>query len=723
MYYPIDDHKDEILSLVEYNPVLIIDGEPGCGKTTQVAQWLRSNGALLTQPGRLHAKENSRRVAVELRVQLGQEVGYHIARENRSSDWTEILYTTDGMPIVIKHVESGRFHYLIIDEVHEWSENIELLVMWSKLKVKENPDFRVILMSGTLDSERLSKYFNGAPVVKISGRLHPIVEIEKGLTDVDDVLKMHKLGKNILFFKEGKPEIEDLIAKLKQLRINAEILPLYRELDPDEQRKVFSAFTGLRIIVATNICESSMTIPYIDCVIDSGYEKVMVYENGVQSIRLLPIALDSKTQRKNRAGRCSPGVCIDRCNVPLNERPKYSTPEIQRIDLSRAYLQLKVKRISLEKVELFHQPDPKKVEEAISLLKSLGCLDNEGEVTKKGFEVSDLPGVAPYIGCMILEAKKRKCLPEIIKIAAILSQEGFVNSKNSAWKNLCNFSVVSDLIAQMQLLDYLVKHPIHYNNMRELGIIISSFKRVRDTANNLADKLDVDLDQPLSENHDDILQCILSGMMDKIFYLKGKYLVNTSTSEARKFSFSSNCNPVRDNFYVGNPLTLSGQHGSNISLVTLLSRIKVEWLMEIAPDEFSKKTVGTGNYDFRDNSFTDCQEIYFQNVCFDKENISDPTNKRKREIFLDWLVELHFENQYWNQIYKLDSKLYDVVMSNRRFILAHFDYNRYVEIRKRRLKPFLDNSLPENVTSLRDLNSYGDINLDLISDVTKIPTT
>ncbi len=276
---PIAQYKEAILDTVANNQVTIIVAETGAGKSTQGPQYFLEAGYrfVITQPRILAARSLAERVAGEFGCELGGLVGYRTARERKDSKDTKCLFCTDGLALVRELGGVEGYNLIILDEVHEWSINIETLVAWYKKALGTNPKLKLVLMSATIDAEKLSTYFGGAPIVKIPGRLFPVTEIRpSGKILEDDAIRLLKEGRNVLIFQPGKKEIGETIDLLRASGVNAEVLPLHGELSPAEQALCFQTYGRPKCVVSTNVAQTSVTIPDIDAVVDPAPEPVRI---------------------------------------------------------------------------------------------------------------------------------------------------------------------------------------------------------------------------------------------------------------------------------------------------------------------------------------------------------------------------------------------------------------------------------------------------------------
>ncbi|MFW5739687.1 MAG: ATP-dependent RNA helicase, partial [Myxococcota bacterium] len=440
---PISASVEEIARVVHDHPVVIVAGETGSGKTTQLPKICLAMGRGLrgrigcTQPRRIAATSVAARVAEEIGVELGREVGFKIRFSDRTSSDTYVKFVTDGM--VLAEMQGDRelkdYDTLIVDEAHERSLNIDFLLGYLKLLLPRRPDLRVIISSATLEIERFSEFFGGVPVVEVSGRTYPVevvhhpaaedTDLAEHVADVVDEITELDPRHDVLVFLPGEREIHEAMDALTAKALpHTVLLPLYGRLPRREQQRVFQALPQRRVVVATNVAETSLTIPGIVYVVDSGLARVNRYNprNGITQLLVEPISRASADQRKGRAGRVRSGVCYRLYEPEDYElRPSHTTPEIQRVGLSGVILQMKT--LGLGKVEDFPFLDPpskRAIAEGYRVLEELGALDEHGNPNELGRSLARLP-LDPRLGRMILAAHEHGCLNEVAIIAAALS--------------------------------------------------------------------------------------------------------------------------------------------------------------------------------------------------------------------------------------------------------------------------------------------------------------
>ncbi|MFF8292814.1 ATP-dependent RNA helicase HrpA [Streptomyces sp. NPDC016309] len=451
---PVSQKKDAILEAIRDHQVVIVAGETGSGKTTQIPKICLELGRGVrgmighTQPRRLAARTVAERVADELRAPLGEAVGWKVRFTDQvNQDATFIKLMTDG--ILLAEIQTDRelraYDTIIIDEAHERSLNIDFLLGYLAQLLPKRPDLKVVITSATIDPERFSRHFGDAPIVEVSGRTYPVevryrplLEDDSEESDRDqitaicdavDELQAEGPG-DILVFLSGEREIRDTADALvkKKLR-NTEVLPLYARLSHAEQHRVFQAHSGRRIVLATNVAETSLTVPGIKYVIDPGTARISRYSHRtkVQRLPIERISQASANQRKGRCGRTSDGICIRLYDEEdFLARPEFTDAEILRTNLASVILQMTAAGLGdIEKFPFIDPPDHRNIRDGVQLLQELGAIDPAQKDPKKrltpaGRKLAQLP-VDPRLARMVLEADKNGCVREVMVIAAALS--------------------------------------------------------------------------------------------------------------------------------------------------------------------------------------------------------------------------------------------------------------------------------------------------------------
>lgn len=449
---PIAAKREDIAKAIAEHQVVVIAGETGSGKTTQLPKIClelgRGVGGLIghTQPRRIAARTVANRIAEELHTPLGEKVGYQVRFNDHSGPETFIKLMTDG--ILLAEVQNDRFlnkyDTLIIDEAHERSLNIDFLLGYIKTILPKRPDLKVIITSATIDVERFSKHFDSAPVIEVSGRTFPVEVLYRPMGDreADDLdlnsaiieaieeiqnieRSTQKRGGDILVFMSGEREIREAALAIRKADIpHFEVLPLYARLSLAEQNKVFQNHKGRRIVLATNVAETSITVPGIRYVIDPGTARVSrySYKTKVQRLPIEAIAQASANQRKGRCGRVSEGLCVRLYSEEdFLSRPEFTDAEILRTNLAAVILQMLHMRIGdVRDFPFVDKPDSRLINDGFKLLQELQAIDVKGKMNALGRQISKL-NVDPSLARMVLAATNLECLEEILIIVSALS--------------------------------------------------------------------------------------------------------------------------------------------------------------------------------------------------------------------------------------------------------------------------------------------------------------
>ena len=484
---PITARQTEIRELIERHQVLVLCGETGSGKSTQLPKICLAAGRGVygrighTQPRRIAARSLANRIASELGQELGQSVGYKVRFHDQVGGHTQVKLMTDG--ILLAEIQRDRFlneyDTLIIDEAHERSLNIDFLLGYLKQLLPRRPDLKLIITSATIDPQRFSRHFDDAPIVEVSGRTYPVEvryrppedasaaerdePLQQAIVDAVDELSRIDRG-DILVFLSGEREIRETAESLRKHRLQlTEILPLYARQGTGDQARIFKP-TGLRrIVLATNVAETSLTVPGIRYVIDAGYARISRYSHRskIQRLPVERVSRASAEQRKGRCGRVAEGVCIRLyAEEDFASRPEFTEPEILRTNLASVILQMKMLGFGdIEAFPFIEPPDSRQIKDGYRVLEEIGAVDGLRKVTQLGRKLAPLP-VDPRIGRMLLEAAHTHCLREVLVIAAALSvqdprdrpldRQQLADTAHAEFKD-----EESDFIGHLKLWDYL----------------------------------------------------------------------------------------------------------------------------------------------------------------------------------------------------------------------------------------------------------------------------
>ena len=488
---PVVEKKQAIYEAIKHHQVVIIAGETGSGKTTQIPKICLELGLGVkgyighTQPRRLAARSVANRIAEELKTEIGQLVGYKVRFSDHVSDSTLVKLMTDG--ILLAEIQQDKlllqYDTIIIDEAHERSLNIDFILGYLKQLLPKRPDLKVIITSATIDVERFSNHFNHAPIIEVSGRTYPVEvryrpvifsedsESDKNndfqpIINAIDELSSESTG-DILIFLTGEREIRDLADTLRKLELkHTEILPLYARLSASEQNRIFHPHNGRRIVLATNVAETSLTVPGIKYVIDPGLARISrySYRTKVQRLPIEPISQASANQRKGRCGRTSDGICIRLYDEQdFLSRPEFTEPEILRTNLASVILQMT--SLGLGDIAAFpfvESPDSRYIRDGIRLLEELGAIytkHHHYHLTDIGRILSQLP-IDPRLARMLVEARQLGCIKEVMIITAALSiqdprERPFDKQQASDEKHRRFADKESDFISFINLWNYI----------------------------------------------------------------------------------------------------------------------------------------------------------------------------------------------------------------------------------------------------------------------------
>jgi ATP-dependent helicase HrpA len=513
---PVSERRDEIAEAIRAHQVVVVAGETGSGKTTQLPKICLDIGRGIrgtighTQPRRLAARTVGQRIADELGTPLGETVGYTVRFTDQVSDRTLVKLMTDG--ILLAEIQRDRrllrYDTLILDEAHERSLNIDFLLGYLRELLPRRPDLKVIVTSATIEPERFAAHFGGAenglsggaenglsggaPIVEVSGRTYPVeiryrpLEVTVPSTNDDDpddpdhevvrtemrdpteaiIDAIEELEKeppgDVLVFLSGEREIRDTAEALRHLK-NTEVLPLYARLPTAEQQRVFAPHTGRRVVLATNVAETSLTVPGIRYVVDPGTARISRYSRRtkVQRLPIEPISQASAAQRAGRSGRVAPGVCIRLYSEDdFATRPRYTDPEVLRTNLAAVILQMAALALGdMESFPFLDPPERRSVRDGVQLLQELGAFDGDGALTPLGRRLAQLP-VDPRLARMILAAESENCVREVLVLAAALAipdpRERPADKEEAARQKHARFADEnSDFLSYLNLWRYL----------------------------------------------------------------------------------------------------------------------------------------------------------------------------------------------------------------------------------------------------------------------------
>lgn len=668
---PILEYKKEIKELLKTTETAIIIGETGSGKTTELPLFLlekleKGEKIAMTQPRRVAARSVSKFVAGKVGCKIGEEIGFNVRFDDQTSEGTRLTFMTDG--ILLRKIQIdpllSEYATVVVDEAHERSLNIDFLLGLLKelqVKRKENSNpLQIVVTSATLEKEKFTEYFNQAPTIEVPGRLHPVdIHFEESTPrnvtgtaaeKVKEIASREELG-DVLIFMPGRQEIEDTIKKIKESGIqNIETLSLFGEMSPEDQDKVFNKSEKRKVIVATNIAETSLTIPGLKYVIDSGLIRQVEFDQktGIEALVTRYHSKAGAKQRAGRAGRMEAGECYRLYSEADFEEKfqEHQTPEIQRSNLAQVVLMMK--KIGIEKVEEFDFVDPPEREafaSAITTLKNLGALDEEGKLTKIGEVIADLP-LEPHLGRMILEAKNYKCVNEIVTIAAFLNgrsvfarpsqKESEADNAHAQFKNqesdFMSLLNVWNAYAQSGFKDsWAHKNFLNPKVLAEVGNIKNQLLKALKQNNIQATSL---LDAEA------IGKSLTAGLIENLFEHSHKWyyngVVKKSNSGVAVFPGSSTRGNIFPWFVTEDVYT----NPKGATYARTIQKVKPEWIIEVAPQLIDKAARGM-TYDENTNSVANEMEYYLKATRTTLENRNEPAEGEEAEKFFAKYLATH----------------------------------------------------------------------------------
>lgn len=528
---PVHARRADIAKTISDNQVVIICGETGSGKTTQIPKICLDLGRGLhglighTQPRRIAARSVATRLAQELNQPLGEAVGFQVRFTENVKPTTAIKLMTDGILLAETQGDQylNRYDTIIIDEAHERSLNIDFLLGYLKQLLPKRPELKVIVTSATIDADRFSKHFNNAPVIEVSGRTFPVemryrplaehkddedgleVDLEQAVADAVDELQREGLGDTLVFLP-GEREIRDVAEHLRKAQLRGtEILPLFARLSHEEQQRIFKPSAGRRIVLTTNVAETSLTVPGIRYVIDTGLARVKRYSarSKVEQLQIEPISRAAANQRAGRCGRVMSGICIRLFGEnDYLKRAEFTDPEILRSSLAGVILRMESLKLGhVDNFPFLEAPSSRQIADGYQLLLELGAVDDQRRLTAVGQELAKLP-LDPKIGRMLLAARDEHCLEEMLIITSGLSiqdprerpfdardaadraQQRFLDEKSdfAAFINMWHFfnEALNNKKTNRQLIDLCHDHFLSHVRLREWRDLHGQLKQIVD---------------------------------------------------------------------------------------------------------------------------------------------------------------------------------------------------------------------------------------------------
>lgn len=698
---PIDSFQDQILESINRNPVTVVVAETGAGKSTRVPQLILKHSdyqIVVTQPRRVAAKAVAKRVAEEMNCRFGGLVGFRTAVDRNDSSQTRCLFATDGLQLVRELTSAkasiGKGICLVIDEVHEWNLNIEILIAWAKRHLMSGADIKVVLMSATLDYERLSKFFDDAPVIQVPGRCYPVLGspahvdgiIQKDAGSMlEEIKRLVSEGANSLVFLPGKGEIKQMENTLKENDVKAVIIPLHGDVLPEEQELAFRSFSKPKVVLATNIAQTSLTIPDIDAVVDSGLERRIELINSVETLLLSNISQADCRQRAGRAGRVKEGQYVLCNDTDYDYFYDYPVPEIKRSLLDQMVLRLAGVGLDALDLPFYHQPAKETLVDAKGFLIAMEALDCNGGITKLGRKINRFP-VNVISARMILEALERKCLAPVLTIVAVMSTRyGSIRRRKRnndpvewvSWEELLDPTkeYQSDLLVEHDLFNiarammdkkWIISHGI---DPKGFAMAMEIKRQIKTAIRKLGYK-DKDYSRNKT-NEEEILKCIASGMLVHLYrHTGGGEYENGEMRQLDRNSIIQNLAGYPE-WIVADPININiinrAGRSQTIRLVKNCTKVNPMWFLEIAPHLIEQKQENL-RFDSETGSVVEDHVVIFNEIEISREKKIAAYSDKALEIFVISLTNKYFpKDNPWREIKDANEA----------------DWFRYREIRKR----------------------------------------
>ncbi|WP_457665908.1 ATP-dependent RNA helicase HrpA [Thiolapillus sp.] len=737
---PITARLDEIRELMANHQVIVLCGETGSGKSTQLPKICLDVGRGVfgriahTQPRRIAARSLASRISSELGRELGTAVGYKVRFHDRVSESTHIKLLTDGM--LLAEIQQDRwlneYDTIILDEAHERSLNIDFLLGYLEQLLKKRRDLKLIVTSATIDPQKFSRHFGDAPVIEVSGRTYPVEvryappeededsgersdAIQQAILNAVDELSREDRG-DILVFLSGEREIRETTETLRKHRLQmTEVLPLYARLSPTDQGRIFKPTGQRRIILATNVAETSLTVPGIRHVIDTGFARISRYSHRskIQRLPVERVSRASADQRKGRCGRVAEGICIRLYSEEDYEsRPEFTQPEIQRTNLASVILQMKMLGFGdIEKFPFIDPPDSRQIKDGYRVLEEIGAVDGLGRITQLGRKLARLP-VDPRIARILLEAAQTHALREMLVIAAALSvqdpRDRPMDKRQQADEAHTLFvNEESDFLGFLELWKFVEEKRRHLTQRkfrrlcREYFLSYTRILEWHDIHRQLRAQMH---DMGYRDNkefpgYETIHRCVLSGLLSHIGFKqtgKGKGYLGARNSQFHLFPGSA--------LFGNNPKWLVAAELVETTKLyaRVCARVQPEWIESLA-GHLVKHSYSEPHWQAKRGQVGAYEKVtLFGVVLVSRRRVNfgpiDP--KQSREIFIRFgLVQgdFHTRAPFWRHNRELVDYVQDMEARTRRLDLL---------VDEERMYAFYDQRIPQGIYSRAQLEKW-----------------
>lgn len=597
-------YEETIVQSVNKNPVTIIEGATACGKSSMIPAFIARAGyrVIVTEQKRLNCISLATIVANIFEKQpVGSLVGYHTATNSNFSDSCKITFVTEVAEFLrlIHGIEKTENNVFIVDEVHESTLYVDLLIAFFKKAIDSGYNIKIILMSATMNSKELSDFFNHAPIIRIASKSYTIHNFKMKSQEMPEIVSLLAVRQQgVLAFLPGKQEIislykevqERIIEKQKSHNIFHKLLMLYSDMDYEEQKQIFKTYPGSKVILSTNIAQTSLNIRALDAVVDSGLERRLEYHDNVPTLCLCNISKSSCTQRMGRVGRFSPGSYYLCSNMPYENREDYITPEIYYADLTDVFLILKSANIDINSLPFLHKPIKKKIKWARKNLKMLGAINENDEITETGISMARIP-LDARSARMLVEAKKYNGEFDILICSLLMSIGSICNEINEIPNSLKNMD--SDLFTEMNVFKSLYyASKTSAKQLRSLlgkyHIGLSTYNKILESLNIVVNRFKIDTGKRAIDEKA-LKKCLLVNR-DFLFIRDGDAYKN-STFLSKRFTYKYSLVGTSSKFVWGAPRDFSNIPDSLSEVhnrLVLPTKFTLDELLEYAPELFTR---------------------------------------------------------------------------------------------------------------------------------------
>lgn len=700
--YPINEFQEAIIKLLESVGVFLIQAPTGSGKSTQVPQiiWnILENGKrkykriTITGPTRTGVSAVANQVAKEIGCKVGEIVGFKTGYEKVYSDETEILYTTEACELM-NELYNSNINYeetvIILDEFQENGIPTEALAAWFKKLIDSGVKLKLILMSASIDTEKVCKFFGNIPMLDVPGKLYEITEYRRKPNEFESsIAELLKQDRNVLAFVPGKREIDNTAEALLKMDLDVNILRLHGDLPLSEQQIVFETPTKPTVVIATNIAQTSITIPYIDAVVDSGLERRMQNIDGLDTLAIGVISRSDYIQRRGRAGRTKPGIYIWCNSTPIEELREYPIPDIETGNIDQIVLQLGSIGIDARTLTFMHQPPLEKIEASQKTLRMLGAFDEDNQITEYGKIMAKLPISVRY-SRMLVEAQKRDVLSDVLTIASLMEFGGIKNT-NVSYEGFSN-ERKSDCLAELDCFN-TVKRKVMDGEYAFDGIQERNYYRVIEHRAKLADILyNIYGDVSSSGDRNEILKSCIAGLVEFLYVRESNNWYSKPNDDfKRKIDIYSATLP--NMHMVGLPKNISLAHKEANPILYLISwanMVTIPMLEEVAPHLFHIET--RNEFKYETNEFLTREIRFFGDVEVSSRDYKLSDSSEKRKALAKWLATVTIDDEAFAKLKsRLDKTLKKAIDRNYGIFS---DVEEATEFYTRKLDEFSTNSLP-----------------------------